>query len=685
MKSDRTRLIVSLLLCGGIVFVSLGASRWTPSLNFGGLVAAYLALWTLSVSLFFLLPREFSTRSSIVLIVTVAVLSRLAFLPYPPSDDVNRYLWEGRVLAAGISPYAHAPDSPHLGTLALNDPYHALINHSDMSAAYPPLMLALFSGVGRIWYHPLAMKLLSVGFDITAILFLLGVLYERRLPLRWAVLYALNPLVLYAFAGEGHFDAAQAAFLVGALFCYTRKKWVLAFLLAGLAIQVKYVAVFALPFLVNRQNWRYAWVAALTALAPYLPIVLLDSRQLLYCLLRFGSEFAFNGPIHSMLLAATGSMTTASATVKVAFAAVLGLAYGQHVRNWRSGKQDDPLPGMVAVFGALLLLSPTIHYWYLSWILPLVIIRPGWGWLIATLTSVAYFSVCRNYTMHGVWELSRIAFAIEWVPVLAVLSWVGVLGWRRRRCPWEAVPVDSVSVIVPVLNEAARIGPCAEVLLKSPVVSEVLVSDGGSTDDTVAATRRAGATVVAGAIDERSGYGRGGQIHAALQQATGDVVAIVHADTLVPPASWQRVLEMLRANPDVVGGSLGGGFDDGNLGLNMVEVLNDIRASCLSVPFGDQVQFFRRRVVTERNLFPAIPLMEDVEFSLRLQPVGRTVHLFGAARVSLRGWQTQKAARALLIIRLFCSYICKRLRGPLDTSDMYERYYGGSGHLKPKA
>ena len=92
----------------------------------------------------------------------------------------------------------------------------------------------------------------------------------------------------------------------------------LAFLLAGLAVQVKYVAVFALSFLVNRQNWRYAWIAVAAALTPYLPVLLVDSRQLLYCLLRVGSEFAFNGPIHGILFGMSGSKALATATAGIA-------------------------------------------------------------------------------------------------------------------------------------------------------------------------------------------------------------------------------------------------------------------------------------------------------------------------------------------------------------------------------
>ena len=670
MKTDRPRIVMALVLGASVVCACFLSSWFTPVTDFYGFVALYVALWVMAVALMFQFPRSLTVRGSVLLIVLVSVFARLALVPYPPSDDINRYLWEGRLVASGISPYAHAPDDPALAELASTDPYHADVNHPNMPAAYPPLMIGVFSGIVRIWYSPLAIKALVILFDLAAVLFLLGILHARRLPLRWGILYALNPLVLFAFAGEGHFDAAQAALLLGALFFHARRKWFWAFLLAGLAIQVKYVAVFAVPFLINRENWRHAWAMAVGALVPYLPIVLIDSRQLFYCLFAFGSDFAFNGPIHGALWRLTGSMELATLMVKGAFVAAFGFATVRLHPWWRRSLNNDPLPGMIFVLSALLLLSPTIHYWYLSWVLPLAVICPGAGWILASLTCVAYFTVCRDFADTGVWALPDVAFAVEWIPVLLVLVWEGIYAIRHLHNARPTKAPESLSVVIPVLNEGARIAACCEALLSCCAVTEVVVSDGGSHDDTVAAAKRAGAHVVT-----ESSRGRGLQIDAGLRKAAGDVVAIVHADTQVPPDSWNRVMEMLQANPGVVGGSLGSDFDGGGFGLFGIEALNDIRAAVFSFPFGDQVQFFRRAAVMDRNLFPAIPLMEDVELGIRLLGIGRTVHLFGSARASLRGWQHKRFSRAWLIIRLFVYYLFKRLWGPVDTHAMYRRYY----------
>lgn len=677
MTADRSRMLGSIALCIGMVLTCGFASHLTPAADLVAVISSYALLWGGAVVLFFLFPRACSPRQAVVLFVLTSVLCRLAMLPHVPSDDVNRYLWEGRVLMAGFSPYAHAPNAPLLAELASSDPYHAFVNHPDMAALYPPLMIELFGVMSSVWYSPTAIKLVVGLFDLVAVLFILALLRERHLPLRWAILYALNPLVLLGFAGEGHFDSIQAAFLTGALLCHARKKWVLAFLMAGLAVQVKYVGVLAIPFLINRHNWRYAWVAAAAAMVPYLPIFLLDSRLLFHSVMAFGSDFAFNGPIHGVLRAATGSMHVATSIVRVMFLAALGFAALFLLPLSPRSRNRDPLPGVVFVFGMLLLLSPTIHYWYLGWILPFVVILPSWGWLLASLTCVAYFTVCRTFALTGVWALSQTALLVEWLPVLALLTWEGVAGWRRLLCGSVSEVPENISVIVPVINEEQRIAACCDALRASPLVSEILVSDCGSTDGTVAAAEDAGATVVVCESGHDGHFpGRGGQIAAALERASGDVVAIVHADTHVPAESWPRIIGVLRENPGIVGGSLGCTFRGGTLGIRLVELLNDIRATCMSLSFGDQVQFFRRQAVVERSLFPNMPLMEDVEFSLRLPRIGRTVHLFGLARVSLRGWETYKCARALFIIRLVVTYLARRIFGQVDTREMYARYYG---------
>jgi hypothetical protein len=98
------------------------------------------------------------------------------------------------------------------------------------------------------------------------------------------------------------------------------------------------------------------------------------------------------------------------------------------------------------------------------------------------------------------------------------------------------------------------------------------------------------------------------------------------------------------------------------------------------IAFGDQVQFFRRDAVVCSNLFPAIPLMEDVELSLRLRRMGRTIFLFGNALVSARRWKRKGFFHTVMVIRLLTAYLFQRMRRAPDTVAMYRQYYGDDIH-----
>lgn len=88
------------------------------------------------------------------------------------------------------------------------------------------------------------------------------------------------------------------------------------------------------------------------------------------------------------------------------------------------------------------------------------------------------------------------------------------------------------------------------------------------------------------------------------------------------------------------------------------------------------MQFFRRQPVIDAGIFPALPLMEDVELSLRLHHLGCQTFLFGSALTSPRTWRTQGFGRVFLVLKLMTTYLWQRLWRTPDTLSMYYRYYG---------
>ncbi len=180
-----------------------------------------------------------------------------------------------------------------------------------------------------------------------------------------------------------------------------------------------------------------------------------------------------------------------------------------------------------------------------------------------------------------------------------------------------AESTGSISVIIPTLNEAAELPETLRRLRLVPEVREVIIADGGSRDDTVKLAQEAGRMVV------NCESGRGRQLRAGAERATGEVVLFLHADTWVPPAAG-RALRACLARPGVVAGGFYKVFRDPPSWL-----VRGSRFKCwwrLLVArhvMADQGIFLRRETLTRIGGVPDVPLMEEFELCKRLRLLGR--------------------------------------------------------------
>jgi glycosyltransferase involved in cell wall biosynthesis len=263
------------------------------------------------------------------------------------------------------------------------------------------------------------------------------------------------------------------------------------------------------------------------------------------------------------------------------------------------------------------------------------------------------------------------------IPFLFLFAYDSFILFFDRRKTDSSFPCRSVSVIIPTHNEENNISACIKSFSSNRNISEIIVVDAGSNDQTQMLAQQAGALVIIHNKPIESGGGRGGQIKAGIRAGRGDIIAIVHADTILPDFEIERMLAVLNHRPSVIGGSVGCRFDSPLRQYRFLELANEFRAAFFKISFGDQVQFFRKEPVVRKNLFPDIPLMEDVELSVRLNRLGKQVYLYGNAMVSARRWQKKGSKNAVLIIRLLVMYLIQRLRSnPKAAVEMYKAYYG---------
>ena len=180
----------------------------------------------------------------------------------------------------------------------------------------------------------------------------------------------------------------------------------------------------------------------------------------------------------------------------------------------------------------------------------------------------------------------------------------------------------AISVIVPALDEAGAIADCMDSVGAQPGV-EVVLSDGGSRDATVAAARaaRPGLIVVSGPA------GRGDQLNRGAAAAHGAFLVFLHADCRLPPG-WTDAVEETLADPRITLGCfrLHTGPPPharaGRVSAWWWRLL-DLRGHGLGRPYGDQALFVRRETFDRVGGYPDIPLMEDVAFVERCLRIGR--------------------------------------------------------------
>jgi len=206
----------------------------------------------------------------------------------------------------------------------------------------------------------------------------------------------------------------------------------------------------------------------------------------------------------------------------------------------------------------------------------------------------------------------------------------------------------TISVIVPVLDEEARLGRRLAELAATPGLGEVLVVDGGSADSTVAI-----AHTFSGVRLLSAARGRARQMNAGAAAAVGDVFLFLHADVSLPRDAAAWIVRTL-ADPRVVAGAFRTWTvpDGAPSRLGPLLRLADIRSRVARFPYGDQAIFVRRDAFARVGGFPDQPLMEDLELSRRLRRLGRIATVPAVVRVSGRRF-VARPIRFTLIARTF--------------------------------
>ena len=335
-------------------------------------------------------------RPPLALILVTAALMRLGAFAAPVylSDDIYRYIWDGRVQAAGINPYRYIPTDTPLTSLR-DETVFPNINRSNYAPTiYPPVAQMVFFVATRFGETVPAVKLVLVAAEAIAIVALLLVLRTVGAPHQNIMLYAWHPLPVWEIAGSGHIDAAMVAFVAIALAAAVTGRRASSGAALAAATLVKFFPLVLMPALwrpakSNLGDWR--WLSAFSGVvfAAYIPYLGVGPRVLGF-LPAYTTEEKLSSGSGFWLLDLIGRAVPVpvAAYLAVAAAVMAGLAVGALRRR------TDPGASLrwAAALGTAATLLASPHYgWYFVWLVALLCVAPWWPAFWPTLTAVLLY------------------------------------------------------------------------------------------------------------------------------------------------------------------------------------------------------------------------------------------------------------------------------------------------------
>lgn len=432
---DYRRMGLPILILGcSIVFITYFTKRYESV----ALLSAYLLGFVAYLSI--ALQKESIKYLKHLLIA--AFLLRCCLLPAIPnlSDDVYRFIWDGRLWAQDINPFTYLP-SEIIGTHAalevkgIDKELYALLNSPDYFTIYPPVNQFIFALAARLFPSSIICSIIVIRlFIIMAEGITLWLIYrllqQAKMPVQRTLWYALNPLVILELSGNLHFEGVMLCFLLLSLYFMNRQKLALMAISFALAVCTKLLPVIFLPLYLRRLGIRKAiYFYSLTALATMLLFLPLLSQELIAgmgsSLGLYFQKFEFNASIYYIIreigymLKGYNIIATAGKWLAVS-AFLLIILFSCLERN-----KHIPAAFLWVMF-IYLLLSTTVHPWY---IIPLVAFSIFTSYRFAIFWSLLVFFSYAGYTVYGFQENL-------WITIFEYVLILGILGYevyRHRR------------------------------------------------------------------------------------------------------------------------------------------------------------------------------------------------------------------------------------------------------------
>lgn len=370
-----------------------------------------------------------------------AIFFRLLLLFAMPqlSDDVYRFVWDGRLLAHGYNPYLYLPnqllDTPIITACGLDETLFRQLNSPNYFTVYPPFNQALFgvaawlSG-GDLFWNIVWLRVPIILGEIGSLWLMTRLLHHLKHNPNLALLYGLNPLVILELTGNLHFETVMIFFALLSTWLFTRKLFVPSAGALALAIGTKLLPLLLLPLIVRHLGWRkgmsYAIVTGVITALLFVPFASLELVSNIFSSINlYFQKFEFNASVYYVLRTVGYWVKGYNAIERIGFwlsitttLSVLWIAF-----RWRTVPASIQTVATLTLYFAF---ATTVHPWYITTLVAAsVFTRFRYPLVWSALIPLSYHTYSGQPYQENLW-LTALEYGIVFVA-----GTLEVLDYRR--------------------------------------------------------------------------------------------------------------------------------------------------------------------------------------------------------------------------------------------------------------
>ena len=364
-------------------------------------------------------------KELIIIIIFFAIIFRVIFLFTEPtlSDDIYRFYWEGKITNQGINPFIHAPDSEELEQFRDSD--WEKVHNKYNPTCYPPVSQIAFSISYFISPSIYSIKIFFTLFDILSIYIIFLILKNFKFDPRYTIIYAWSPLVIIEFAHSGHNDSLAIFFtLLSFLFLQKDNKKLSSIALA-MAFLTKFYPIILVPLFLKKWGKKNTAIFFLTVCLFYLPFIS-AGHDLAKGMIIYIEDWLFNGSIFPFLIEIVKFFNFTNDPIIIAkififiFFGLVLFYFTLKTIKYNSNTLEI-LKFSFILIGLFIILNPTVHPWYIIWIIPFLCFFKSKSWILLTGTVVLSYYIYIDFDNLGIWSEKWWIRVIEYLPFYVLL------------------------------------------------------------------------------------------------------------------------------------------------------------------------------------------------------------------------------------------------------------------------